>query len=257
MQADPSIGIILGGSAHPQYTEPQKTGILLFLDTNLGKLEANPGFGQIIKSEELKYRNLKNKKFELKFSALEDGGYLVELNGLRGVLDKKYFDGSFSLKDPSRTDISLANWVPNGMFNYRLLAAHDKTGKCAGNTEISRALLGKIETLNADIAALGEITLSSEEAIVAAETEFANVPQEFRYLVKNAEKLVSARAEFDALKQQSGGNDSTEPSGGEEKPRKKKCGSAAGGTASALGALILCSVFAAVLSRRNYKIRRK
>ncbi len=257
MQNDPSIGIILGGTAQPQYTEPQKTGILLFLDTNLGKLEVNPGFGQIIKSEELKYRNLKSKKFELKFSALEDGGYLVELNGLRGVLDKKYFDGSFSLKDPSRTYISLANWVPNGTFNYRLLAAHDKTGECAGNTEISCALLGKIETLNENIAALGNITLSSENDIVAAETAFASVPQEFRYLVKNADALEKARAEFDALKQQSGGNDSTEPSGGEEKPRKKKCGSAAGGTASALGALILCSVFAAVLSRRNYKIRRK
>ncbi len=147
--------------------------------------------------------------------------------------------------------------MPNGTFNYRLLAAHDKTGECAGNTEISCALLGKIETLNENIAALGNITLSSENDIVAAETAFASVPQEFRYLVKNADAIEKARAEFDALKQQSGGNDSTEPSGGEEKPRKKKCGSAAGGTASALGALILCSVFAAVLSRRNYKIRRK
>ncbi len=260
MKNDPSIGIILGGTAQPQYTEPQKTGILLFLDTNLGKLEVNPGFGQIIKSEALKYRNLKNKRFELKFSALEDGSYLVELNGLRGVLDKKYLDGSFSLKDPSRTYISLANWVQSGTFTYRLIAAHDKSSECAGNTEISRALLGKIETLNENIGALGNITLSSENNIVAAETAFASVPQEFRYLVKNADALERARAELDALKAQNGGDDQNgDNNGGEDASPKKKCGCGgeAGGATSVLCALLLCTVFAVILSRRNYKIRRK
>lgn len=199
MVADPSIGIILGGTAHPQYTEPEKTGILLFFDTNIGKIEAHPGGQVICRGEELKYRNLKDKQFDIRFTALEDGGYKVECAGLVGKLDASYFDGSFSLKDTRRTYISLSNWVNEAYFSYRLLAIHDKKTSCAGYEEVTASIMQTVADTVTAINEIGNVSLQSESKITAAETLYASLPEYVTKYVTNYDALQAARTLFDRL----------------------------------------------------------
>lgn len=233
MTKDPSIGIILGGTPHPQYTEPNKTGILLFFDTNIGKIEAHPGGQIIVRGDELKYRNLKDKQFDIKFTALEEGGFKVECQGLVGKIDESYFDGSFSLKNTAKTFISLSNWVDNANFSYRLLAVHGGNDDCAGFESVAISQLNNVDNTIKAINTIGNVELDDESKIVYAEGLYSSLPESLKGYVENYATLQEARALLNILKAEQGTSDgpNTDKSDEEE---KGGCKSSMG-----IGALVL------------------
>lgn len=212
MSRDPSIGIILGGVLNSQFKgDTADSGILLFLDTNEGKLEAHPGPNSetgnlIVKGDALKYRNMKNREWDIRFTKLESGDFLVEICGLRGVLSGSYFDGSYNLKNTAKTFVGLSCWVDGGKFGYRLISIHDGSAECHDSVRVAKEHIVAADSLVDDIASIGTVTLESESAILAAEKTLSAIPANLRYLVTNEDTLTAARASLDALKAQQGNN---------------------------------------------------
>lgn len=249
----PAIGFILGGTEHPMYTEPVKTGILLFLDTATGKLECHPGFRQVVKDPALTYEKLKEGKWDVRFSVAENGDLIVEIAGKKGSVDASYFDGSFTLTDLSDAYLSISCWVDRGSFDLRLLAAHDGESECRPDEKISFALINEIVSLDKEIGKLGKITEDSLPAIERAEKRYAAVPDKFKSMVTNAAKLTAAREEYERLtangEEQSSGQSSVS-SGSEKRGCKGMLGNGALPT-------YMLSAYAMILSSvRNKKSKR-
>lgn len=265
MTRNPSIGIILGGVLNSQYlgynqdgTLNHDTGILLFLDTNEGKLEAHPGASNevgttIVKSDALKYRNMVNREWDIKFTKTENGDFLVEICGLRGVLPAYYFDGRCNIKNTAKTFVGLSCWVTGGKFGYRLLSIHDSSTECLDSSRVAKEHIASADSLVEDINAIGNVTLDSETAIAAAESVYNSLPEAVRYLVTNSDTLTAARASLDALKAAQNGDDgSGDNQGGNQSGGDSQGGSQSGekgksgcGCGSALGEeLPLVAVFA-------------
>ena len=260
----PSIGILLGGLEHPIYTEPEKTSILLFLETSTGKLEGHPGFKQIIHSDALKYENLKNRQWDIKFSKLESGDFLIEVAGEKGIIDKSFFDGSFTLTDTSKAYLSISNWIEDGSFTLRLMSAHNENKQpCYPDEEISFAQLDSIKQLDKAIASIGTVTKNSKDAIESCETAYEQIPEKYRFLVNCYDDLLAARETYDNLDNQEQGDTSIEepsqetshevsqdksvepgeqPSSSSEN-KKKGCKSSANASALAMLGLIILKHF--------------
>ncbi|MBQ9481398.1 MAG: hypothetical protein IJU84_04470, partial [Clostridia bacterium] len=243
----PAIGILLGGTEHPIYTEPQKTSILLFLDTSTGRLEGHPGFKQIISDPALRYENLKNREWDIKFEKAESGDFVIEIAGKKGLIDKSFFDGSFTLTDTTKTYLSISCWIDDGSFSLRLMSAHDASSTCYGDDKVSFKQIEEIKQLDKEIGEIGKVTADSKAAIESAEARYNAVPERYKFMVTGANLLKEAREEYDRLS----------AVGSDGQASSAKSGGCKGGISGAESAMLIIMILSAVSVTSLKKLKRR
>lgn len=194
------------------YNQNSTICLALVLDTVTGELLAYPNRAVVLQSDALKYDNITGKHFTLKFSEMQNGGFLVRVwvdgveETLSGVLPTGVINAAPMLLDTQDCMVLLSPWV------------NDKTGRNDSSAhtmaidvlsvrqrEEIRAteLLTKVEST---IAALDKkVTAANKESVLNAMAEYNSLPtRALRALVSNYAVLANCMEqihdmEYDAV----------------------------------------------------------
>lgn len=200
-----SMAIYIGNAVSNYGIEKNVKPLIISLDTVGGRIILQPSDTPLITDEALKYANLEQKRFALRFEIRKDGGYniFVDVNNkvLSGVIEPDMISEATGLVSPDQSTVMITTWAQQtygdtysvdfiGLNNY-------DPGSLTTVYEVEEAIKNISEVTLEDASAmrnarrLYDSLKDSDKAKVTNYRELLDFEKEYKDLTEEADKKLT------------------------------------------------------------------
>lgn len=191
-----SLAIYIGNSVSNYGIDKSVRPLIISLDTVGGRLMLQPADKPLITDDALKYINLKQKRFALRFEIRKDGGYniFVDVNNsvLSGVIDSDMIKSAVGLASPDRSTVMLTTWAEQS-------AGNTYSVDFIGLNNYDPGSLTTVAEVEEAINGIADVTLNDASAMQNARRLYDSLKEKDKARVSNYRDLLEAEKKYGEL----------------------------------------------------------